>query len=227
MSIIKLKRYLRRRWRRWRKAIWTFGGCVVFFLLALLGTHLSREMTLLMTKSEPLAVETLGAYQREKVQSSTEFEQQLMKSSQPRVVYIRRVYIGGEEENRLGYLKPEEILKLLSEHTSWEGRIDSKGNVWLEEEVRDLSSDCKQNGYIGLDETGRLNLYAGRPKQKKVIQTFFQLDVGTMISTLPKDVYEQLQSGIRVRDLDEYNSVISTFSDFAVEPLERVMKQSN
>ncbi len=46
-----------------------------------------------------------------------------------------------------------------------------------------------------------------------------------METALPEGVYEQLQQGIRVQDMNEYNSVISTFGDFAVERTQRVLKQ--
>ncbi|WP_205417309.1 BofC C-terminal domain-containing protein, partial [Klebsiella pneumoniae] len=52
--------------------------------------------------------------------------------------------------------------------------------------------------------------YQGEPDEEKVIRTFFQLDVGTMESSLPEGVLEQLHKGIRIQDVDEYNSVLST-----------------
>ncbi|MNJ80872.1 hypothetical protein D3C77_794150 [compost metagenome] len=62
-----------------------------------------------------------------------------------------------------------------------------------------------------------MSLFEGKPQEKKVIKTFFQLDVETMESVLPEEVLKQLNHGIRVQDTSEYNSVLSTFSDFAVE----------
>ncbi|MNW53303.1 hypothetical protein D3C74_308610 [compost metagenome] len=60
-------------------------------------------------------------------------------------------------------------------------------------------------------------MFEGPPKNEKVIKTFFQLDVETMESALPNEVLKQLKQGIRVQDASEYNSVLSTFSDFALE----------
>ena len=47
------------------------------------------------------------------------------------------------------------------------------------------------------------------------MRTFFQLDVGSMESSLPRDVIQRLEEGIRIQDMEEYNSVLSTFSDYA------------
>ncbi|GJM75082.1 hypothetical protein HMSSN036_72980 [Paenibacillus macerans] len=47
-----------------------------------------------------------------------------------------------------------------------------------------------------------------------------------MESALPADVLKQLQQGIRIQDVEEYNSVLSTFSDFALEQTEKVMQQN-
>ncbi|MNI90437.1 hypothetical protein D3C73_1479580 [compost metagenome] len=48
-----------------------------------------------------------------------------------------------------------------------------------------------------------------------MIRTFFQLDVQHMKSSLPGDAVNQLYSGIRISDLADYNSVLSTFSEYA------------
>lgn len=59
-----------------------------------------------------------------------------------------------------------------------------------------------------------------------MLKTFFQLDVETMESVLPDEVLKQLQEGIRIQDVEEYNSVLSTFSDYALEQTEKVMQQN-
>ncbi|MNI91319.1 hypothetical protein D3C73_1489620 [compost metagenome] len=89
--------------------------------------------------------------------------------------------------------------------------------MWLEEYIEGLSEGCQEDGYIGVDKNGNLSLFEGPPDEEKVIKTFFQLDVGTMESALPEEVLKQLKQGIRVQDVSEYNSVLSTFSDFALE----------
>ena len=59
--------------------------------------------------------------------------------------------------------------------------------------------------------------------KQKVLRTFFQLDVHYMESSLPKERLNELVNGIRISDMDDYNSVLSTFSDFATDKSEKVM----
>jgi hypothetical protein len=82
----------------------------------------------------------------------------------------------------------------------------------------------KENTYFGLDDNGILSLFEGLPSDKKVIRSFFQLDVKHLESSLPRETIEQLYEGIKVTDLAEYNSVLSTFSDFATDISEEVME---
>ncbi|WP_369122684.1 BofC C-terminal domain-containing protein [Trinickia caryophylli] len=41
---------------------------------------------------------------------------------------------------------------------------------------------------------------------------------------MPDHIWKQLQDGIRVQDIEEYNSVLSTFSDYARDTAEEVMQ---
>ncbi|MNI65262.1 hypothetical protein D3C73_1207580 [compost metagenome] len=120
-------------------------------------------------------------------------------------------------------MKSAEVLSLLDQHPEWNGTIDSSGNLWLKRTVNDLSPDCKREAYIGIDQVGNLTLFKGPPKREEVLKTFFQIDIGTMKSSLPEKVWKQLQGGIRIQDMEEYNSVLSTFSDFARDSDERAM----
>lgn len=95
--------------------------------------------------------------------------------------------------------------------------LQPNGEVLLKEQNEGSPEGSKRNGYIGIDKNGNLSLFEGPPKKEKVIKTFFQLDVEMMESALPDEVIKQLQQGISVQDIEEYNSVISTFSDYAVE----------
>ena len=65
--------------------------------------------------------------------------------------------------------------------------------------------------------TADLSLFEGLPKQNKMIRTFYQIDIEHLESSLPHETVRQLYEGIQVRDLDEYNSVLSTFSPYALD----------
>lgn len=68
--------------------------------------------------------------------------------------------------------------------------------------------------YMGIDSKGNLVLYEGSTEKKKPIETFFQLDIEYLETSLPHETVGQLYEGIRIRDLEEYNSVLSSLSVF-------------
>nr|WP_237691099.1 BofC C-terminal domain-containing protein [Paenibacillus caui] len=213
---------MRRRLRRWRRAIWTITACAVVFAMVCLEMPLSDQLKNLLTQDEPAALETLATLKEWAAENEqSNFEAAISRTDQPRIVHTGKVYVCGEENKIIGILKPNEILELLSRHPNWQGRLDDEGEVWLEEHVAELSETCKRKGYIGLDSTGSLSLFEGKPDKEKVMRTFFQIDIKSMETALPKEVIKQLHDGIRIQDLEEYNSVLSTFSDFAVGPAEK------
>lgn len=82
-----------------------------------------------------------------------------------------------------------------------------------------------KNVYFGISENKSLSLFEGPPSDKKVIRSFFQLDIEYLESSIPREMLDQLYQGIQVSDFAEYNSVLSTFSDYAIDISDEVMKQ--
>ncbi|MCY9510741.1 BofC C-terminal domain-containing protein [Paenibacillus larvae] len=148
---------------------------------------------------------------------------EIEKSGLDRETIIRKHYICGEEEQRIGKKKAEEIIKLHQSHPDWQMLIGENGNVLFTQDIEDLSPACKQNAYFGIDQQGNFSLFEGEPKKEQVLRTFFQLNIHSLESSLPKETVDQLYEGIRVKDVAEYNSVLSTFGDYAVEETEKVM----
>jgi forespore regulator of the sigma-K checkpoint len=144
--------------------------------------------------------------------------QELKQNGERAEVVLHIVYVCGEETESLGSLNPDEIASLLSLHPGWTASMEPNGiSVRLERRVNDLSPHCKSHAYFGIDRSGHFSLYDGEPKDDKVMRTFFQLDIGYLESSLPAGQFEQLSRGIRVCDIEEYNSVLSTFSDYAID----------
>ncbi|AET62311.1 hypothetical protein HPL003_28005 [Paenibacillus terrae HPL-003] len=210
-------------------------ACTIFgssCLLAGLGILFSRHMQTML--SQPLAVTAMAEVDTEEPSytnpaevhsSQVQVLQSIRASGISRKTHLLTTYVCGTETLSLGTLSSQQLESLLKQHPDWKGRLNSRGEVWLERKVEDLSELCKQHAYMGISMDGQLTLFEGPPKKEKVIRTFFQLDVGSMETALPEGVYEQLRQGIRVQDMNEYNSVISTFGDFAVERTQRVLKQ--
>lgn len=152
--------------------------------------------------------------------------ERIRASKGEREVFKQNNYVCGEEVDRLGRMDANAIVELHSKNPQWAVTINREGHVFFVEQVEDLSQHCKENAYFGIDKNGNLTLFEGMPNQEKVLRTFFQLNIEYLESSLPKETFHQLQEGIRVTDLAEFNSVLSTFSDFAVEETEKVMKPS-
>lgn len=83
--------------------------------------------------------------------------------------------------------------------------------------LAEVNDDLSDNSYIGIDQHGVLSLFEGPPLEEKVIRSFFQINIEFLESSLPPEIVEQLYEGIRITNHSEYNSVLSTFSDYAVE----------
>lgn len=141
---------------------------------------------------------------------------------QPYRVTLRTEYMCGEQSEALGLLNASAILKKWNDHPEWTADMEDGESVTLRRTIHDLSPKCKETGYIGVDASGNLSLYDGKPQHEKVLRTFFQLNMEYLESSLPPGAVKQLYAGIKVNDLEEYNSVLSTFSDYALEAKEKL-----
>ncbi|WP_274655092.1 BofC C-terminal domain-containing protein [Paenibacillus humicola] len=202
-----LWKQLKKKLRRSRKPLWTLGGALLIVLLAPGGADLSA------------APRAAGPEK-----GGRSVIEALRDASGPLTVKLHRIYLCGDEMQTLGSMNAHSALGLLQSHPEWTAVLGNDGSVVMEQLIDDLSESCKKSAYFSVDDSGNLSLFDGPPKHKKVMRTFFQLDVHYMESSLPKNRMDELVNGIRVVDKDEYNSVLSTFSDFALEKSERVMK---
>lgn len=133
-----------------------------------------------------------------------------------RSVEVITFYVCGEEQQTFGRLTSAEILELMEQHPAWIVDSSDSEQIIFYEYVDDLSERCKQSAYIGIDAMDQLTLFEGSPNQDNAIRTFFQIDIEYLKTSLPPEAIDSLYNGIRIRDLAQYNSVISTFSQFAV-----------
>ncbi|MCD1258233.1 BofC C-terminal domain-containing protein [Paenibacillus athensensis] len=140
-----------------------------------------------------------------------------------RETYLRKSYVCGEESQRLGLWTAERMLEELGRHPDWTPSLDPGGKVTFTQQIDDLSPSCKDQAVFGIDADGNLSLFSGAPGKDNIIRTFFQLNIRHLESSLPRETVKQLHDGIRISDLAEYNSVLSTFSDYAVEEDKRAM----
>lgn len=252
MNAFRLKQQLWRRWRRWKKAPWVGAACIVLTLLAWRGMQVPEEISGLLSNSSLTLSGALDAMnspaqtggQNDSVaavaavynhtnssgeEGGAAVRKQLLEvlrqEGVSRTVHMKTIYVAGEEVQTLsGQKSPDQLKVLIQKHPDWNGWISSEGDLWLERRVNDLSPSTKKEAYIGVDGFGNLSLFKGPPASEKVLKTFFQMDMGSLKSSLPEGIMKQLHEGIRVQDIEEYNSVLSTFSDYARDTAEQVMQ---
>ncbi|MEO3947127.1 BofC C-terminal domain-containing protein [Gorillibacterium sp. CAU 1737] len=138
----------------------------------------------------------------------------MVQGVEARQSFHRRVYVCGEELQALGPMTKRDLMLYATRFPQASASLTADGQVMFTEEIEDLSPGCKENAFFGMDAGGNLTLYDGVPEDQKVIRTFFQLNVEDLRSSLPADAWDELHTGIRVRDLEEFQSVLSTFSDY-------------
>ncbi|BBI32551.1 BofC C-terminal domain-containing protein [Cohnella abietis] len=223
MSRFRILKEIKKSLKRKRRHVWSLGAGVGFFLLATLaGTWLAHRIItnnqsgmFAQIDTVPVWVDNLDVKDEP---AKTEREQVIRSlkewGGQVELV-LHRTYLCGEETRKLGRHTAAEAEELLKSHWEWQVKFNPSGQVLIEEAVDDLSPECRKTAYFGMDKDGNLSLYEGPPWREKVLRTFFQLDVNMLETRMPLERVHELTTGIRVADKDEYNSVLSTFNDFA------------
>jgi forespore regulator of the sigma-K checkpoint len=211
--------------KRKRRHIWSLGtGAAIFLLAAIAGTFGASRLGITGFTEKPTPEGAVSVWMDKSPATSRERVLDTLKERKGDIEIVLHLnYLCGEETRMLGRRSALEAKDLLMAHRDWEARFDSTDRIVMDEVVDDLSPQCRETARIGMDEDGNLSLYDGLPQQENVIRTFFQLDVETMQTALSQDKLKQLADGIRVSDRNEYNSVLSTYSDYAMNRSESVM----
>lgn len=187
------------------------------------GICMKRDWLFFLTGTIALAAAALGAAiygaSRNAEEPTASFA---YRSSQPAVEAMARpyelvlahTYLCGLKDEVRKELKDVSLEQALTQYSGWEIISAQKGKLILLKRENDIAPACKANGYFGLSADGMLTLFNGLPAEQDVIQTFYQINTKRMEARLPKEEIELLHKGIRVRDLAEYNSVLSTYGEF-------------
>lgn len=138
-------------------------------------------------------------------------------------VVLHKRYLCGEQHESLGYYSEQDRDALKEQHPEWKLEGIDEDKVVYTVEIEDLSPGCRNHAYFGLDRYDQLALFEGKPDTGKVIRIYFQVDREHLESSMPKEALAELQEGIQVTDFAEYNSVLSTFSDYALPGAEAVI----
>ena len=130
-------------------------------------------------------------------------------------------YVVGEDllETKIEVVKSIDEIK--NKYPEWEVIEVSVNKIILSRNIEDISPDCKNRTYFSLNREGYLTLFSGEPNnisgQNTIIETFFRIDIDKLESSLPIEPLQQLYEGIPIQDLAEFNSVLSTFSEFSID----------
>jgi forespore regulator of the sigma-K checkpoint len=219
----KLKKQLKKslRWkRRWMHL--TMIVAAISAVSVAVALYHSSDSTMTIHEEEQ------AVFGRSIMQPEKEVLDLISQVQDQREAFTRKVYVCGEELEPIGLMNAPEILAYYKKSPQATVSLDTSGHVYFMETVEDLSPRCKENAYFGMDSSGNLSLFEGVPGVGggSVIQTFFQLNIEHLESSLPREAIKELYRGIQVKDLSEYNSVLSTFSDYAVEVTEKAMQLS-
>lgn len=220
MNLSSLYKQLKKRLRQKRRWL-SLGFFIVAAAAGLFTVYATRSPDVPGDDIE--SAQTLAVSDTGPSAEAREVLNQIRATGGKRDVFMHKVFVCGEENLLIGQMASDEVVSLHGEHPQWSVELGQDGAVTFTEKIDDLSEACKNNAYFGLDKTGNLSLFEGPPDGEKVIRTFFQLNMGYLESSLQPETIDQLKEGIRVLDMEEYNSVLSTFSEFAVEETEKVM----
>jgi forespore regulator of the sigma-K checkpoint len=138
-------------------------------------------------------------------------------AGKPYQLVLARTYLCGVKDEEIKQVPRDQLAQALVTYSGWEIIASDPAKLILLKREHDLAPSCKANGYFGLSPDGMLTLFNGLPAEQQVVQTFYRIDTAKMETRLSKDELESLKRGIRVRDLAEYNSVLSTYSEFQAD----------
>lgn len=128
---------------------------------------------------------------------------------------LQKTYVcGTEAEEKVTKMVPS-LDQIYLDYQDWELVSQQDNHFVFKKWVHDLAPICREKGYFGLTEDGILTLFEGPPTEERVIQTFFHIDTNKLESTLPQNDLALLKKGIRIHDLAEYNSILSTYGEYA------------
>ncbi|KIY21134.1 MULTISPECIES: intercompartmental signaling factor BofC [Mesobacillus] len=131
-------------------------------------------------------------------------------------IILQRVYLDGE-------ISEEKVVETIwsledfwTKYEKWQLVDMEAKKAVFRQEVDDISPLLKANGYFGLSDDGILTIFNGRPNGSKIIQSFFQIDLGKLES-IKRD---ELKKGIPIRSKQCYEEVLETFKPYTVNDIQ-------
>ncbi|WP_062355513.1 BofC C-terminal domain-containing protein [Bacillus kwashiorkori] len=130
---------------------------------------------------------------------------------QQMTVVLQTYYLDGEIGEEIVIEKDMPFPVLKERYKDWQ-LVEMNGDrIVLKKSVDDISPLLKANGYFGLSDDGALSIFNGKPDDKNIIQSFFQIEMHKLESKLQ----ERLLKGIPIRTKDEFHDVLETYKPYS------------
>jgi forespore regulator of the sigma-K checkpoint len=127
-------------------------------------------------------------------------------------IVLQRVYLNGDVSEEVVTDSFWSMEDCFSKYDQWKLVNQQNDKLVFQKNMDDISPLLKANGYFGITEEGILTIFNGRPQNSKVIQSFFQIDMGKLESRKR----EQLMKGIPIKTKHRYEKVLETFTPYTI-----------
>ncbi|WP_335869224.1 intercompartmental signaling factor BofC [Bacillus sp. 2205SS5-2] len=151
-----------------------------------------------------------SAFEAKESETNIEEYEAVEVSAHTVTVILERMYLDGETSKEVLTETIWSMEDFWSQYTGWDLVEMNESTVVFQQELDDISPLLKSNGYFGISKEGTLTIFNGKPKQAKVIQSFFQIDV----EKLESKTQEELAKGIPIDSKEKYVEVLDSFQTF-------------
>jgi forespore regulator of the sigma-K checkpoint len=128
-------------------------------------------------------------------------------------IVLERIYLDGEVSEEIVQENIFSLENFWAKYDQWKLKDIDKSKAVFSKQINDISPLLKTNGYFGISDKGVLTIFNGKPDQSRIIQSFFQIDVGKLESRKQKE----LLNGIPIKNKDRYVKVLETFKSYSTD----------
>ncbi|QED48768.1 intercompartmental signaling factor BofC [Cytobacillus dafuensis] len=126
-------------------------------------------------------------------------------------VILEQMYMDGEVSQEVLKETIWSMEEFWAKYEDWELIEMEEDKIIFRRYMDDISPLLKTNGYFGITDDGVLTIFNGRPQKSKIIQSFFQIDLGRLESKK----CEELKKGIPIKSKEQYVEVLETFKTYS------------
>ncbi|WP_018661024.1 BofC C-terminal domain-containing protein [Heyndrickxia acidiproducens] len=133
----------------------------------------------------------------------------------PFTILLERVYLDGEMSEEVIKTKTS-LEEALDAYPDWQIADIEEDRLVLQKQLNDISPLLKANGYFGVTKDGVLSIFQGKPQDKDIIHSFFQLNMKKLESRRQ----QELKNGIPIKTKEDYQKLLKTFKPYSASKKE-------